>query len=168
MCRAIGASARVASADSSIRHFGWTFKGPRALRPLTPGATANPELWLCAICLWTLREGSSGGRRPDFPARPKSIGQQQHQRFTTPDKSKRKTRRREPLGPRARDLRPPPCCQRCLSIALGILPAPTSFSCCSCAPIVHRPAATDRRRNLNVGAGFRRLGTQPPPKVCRA
>jgi len=44
--RPIGVTARVASADSSRRHFGWTFKGPRALRPLTRGATANPELWL--------------------------------------------------------------------------------------------------------------------------
>src|SRR6266481_6597912 len=64
--------------------------------------------------------------------------------------------------PPSADLSPRPCCQRCLSIALGILPAPTSFSCCIYAPIVHRPAATDRRRNVNVGAGFRRLGTQPP------
>jgi hypothetical protein len=38
----------------------------------------------------------------------------------------------------------------------------------SCAPIVHRPPATDRRRNVNLDAGFRRLGTQPPPMVCRA
>jgi hypothetical protein len=50
-------------------------------------------------------------------------------------------------------------------------PAPL-FSCCSCAPIVHRPTATDHRRNVNLGAGFRRLGTQPPadgvPSLARA
>ena len=43
-----------------------------------------------------------------------------------------------------------------------------SFSCCGYAHLVHRTAATDHRRSVNVGAGFRRLGTQPPPKVCRA
>jgi hypothetical protein len=51
MGRPIGAAARGASADSARRHFGWTFEGPRALRPLTRGATANPELWLCTISL---------------------------------------------------------------------------------------------------------------------
>src|ERR1700733_6583487 len=46
MCRAIPAIARYASAFPRSAHFGWTFKGPRPLRPLTRGATANPELWL--------------------------------------------------------------------------------------------------------------------------
>jgi hypothetical protein len=43
-----------------------------------------------------LREGSSGGGRPDFPAQPKSIAlkavQQQHQRVTAPDESKTRQR----------------------------------------------------------------------------
>jgi hypothetical protein len=83
MGRSIAATARGASADSSRRcrspnlrtecHSGWTFKGPRALRPLRPGATANPEHWLCALFLWTLKEGSSSGGPPDFRACPKSI-----------------------------------------------------------------------------------------------
>ena len=42
MGRSIAATARGASADSSRRHLGWTFKGPRALRPSRPGATADP------------------------------------------------------------------------------------------------------------------------------
>jgi hypothetical protein len=83
MGRSIAATGRGASADSSRRcrspnlrtecHSGWTFKGPRALRPLRPGATANPEHWLCALFLWTLNEGSSSGGPPDFRACPKSI-----------------------------------------------------------------------------------------------
>jgi hypothetical protein len=31
-----------------------------------PGATANPEFGLCAPSLWTLKEGSNSGGRPDF------------------------------------------------------------------------------------------------------
>jgi hypothetical protein len=46
---------------------------PARVVALTRGATANPELWLCTISLWTLREGSSGDGRPDFQARPKNI-----------------------------------------------------------------------------------------------
>jgi hypothetical protein len=33
----------VASADSSVRHFGWTFKGPRALWALRPGGDREPR-----------------------------------------------------------------------------------------------------------------------------
>jgi hypothetical protein len=58
------------------------------------------------------------------------------------------------IDPRYRVLPPAKSCRGCPA-------SPASFSCCSYAPIVHRPAATDRRRNVNVGAGFRRLGTQP-------
>lgn len=31
-----------------------------------PGATANPEFGLCAPSLWTLKEGSNSGGRPDY------------------------------------------------------------------------------------------------------
>jgi hypothetical protein len=64
------------------------------LLPVTQGATANPELWLCTISLWTLREGSSGDGRPDFPVPPKKrrLKAQQQQQVTAPEESK--TRRR--------------------------------------------------------------------------
>ena len=52
---------------------GWTFRGPRALRPLTRGATTNPERWPCVLSLSTLKEGSSGAGPPDFRPCPKSI-----------------------------------------------------------------------------------------------
>ena len=62
----IPAIARSASADSYETTF-WM-----DLQAFDPAATANPELWLCAISLWNLREGSSSGGQPDFPARPMS------------------------------------------------------------------------------------------------
>jgi len=40
--RSIPASARVASADSSRRHFGRTFKDPRVLLTMTPGGYIKP------------------------------------------------------------------------------------------------------------------------------
>jgi hypothetical protein len=97
--RPIGAVAQVASARSSRRHFGRTFKRRRALRLLTPGGDSKPEGWLCAISLWTLREGSSGGGRPDFPARPKSIASKSSNSNGSPRPTKAKEK---PAGLRRR------------------------------------------------------------------
>jgi hypothetical protein len=50
----------------------WTFKPSKALRPLRPGATTNPERWLwTSLC--TLKESASSGGQPDFREFPKSI-----------------------------------------------------------------------------------------------
>src|SRR6266481_3627227 len=68
---------------------GWTFKGPRALTPPVPGATANPERWLWTS-LWTLKEGASNGGPPDFRARSKSIGKSSVNSLPHPAKAKEK------------------------------------------------------------------------------
>jgi hypothetical protein len=51
MCRSIPSIAWCASADSLRRYFGWTFKGPRALRPLTGGDSKPGALVMCDIPL---------------------------------------------------------------------------------------------------------------------
>jgi hypothetical protein len=81
-------------------HFGWTFKGQRALRPLTPGGDSKPgALVMCDIPMdlerrferrWAVR--FSG------PAKEHRLEEQQ-QRVTEPDASKtrnRQTGEREP------------------------------------------------------------------------
>ena len=111
MGRSIAATARGASADSSRRcqspnlrrecHLGWTFRGPRALRPLRPGATTNPERWLWTSLL-TLKESASSGGPPDFREFPKSIAiRRVNSSRPPPAKSKEKPAR---LGRRVRVL----------------------------------------------------------------
>src|SRR5258705_4874441 len=81
---------------------GWTFKGPRALTPPVPGATANPERWLWTS-LWTLKEGASSGGPPDFRARSKSIGKSSVNSLPHPAKAKEKPAGLSwPLGRRRR------------------------------------------------------------------
>ena len=89
-----------ASADSLRRYFGWTFKGPRALRPLTGGDSKPGALVMCDIPLDLERRFERRwAARFSGPAKEHRLEpQQQHQLVTTPDKSNRKTRRVEPAG----------------------------------------------------------------------
>ena len=79
----------------------WTFKPSKALRPLRPGATTNPERWLWTSPL-TLKESASSGGPPDFREFPKSIAiRRVNSSRPPPAKSREKPAR---LGRRVRGL----------------------------------------------------------------
>ena len=79
----------------------WTFKPSKALRPLRPGATTNPERWLWTSLL-TLKESASSGGPPDFREFPKSIAiRRVNSSRPPPAKSREKPAR---LGRRVRGL----------------------------------------------------------------
>jgi hypothetical protein len=101
-CRSIGATARLASADSSRRHLGWTFKGPRALRPSRPGATADPELLVMSIIPLDLERRFEQRWAARFSgALQEHRLEGQYQQLTASGKRKRKARRVESAGSRS-------------------------------------------------------------------
>jgi hypothetical protein len=96
--RSIGCTVPGASADSSKRHFGWTFKGPRALRPLTGGDRDPGVLVMCSIPLDLERRFERRWAARFSGAIEEHRHERRRQQLTAHRKSKREARRVELAG----------------------------------------------------------------------